>query len=288
MTKERAAAGGRIRKAHGHEYARTPDGVWVRDFCKPGPVGPDINNLTRPAERGGLLANRVANISAFRDMMHMDSGQRRKVLVVSDGRRFGEVAAVVAALPPGVTVVGVNRALRKWPDCRGMDLYLVNSPYPECEALLPRPGGRVPPCLASTRTHPSFLAAYDGPKRAYEPAWEENFAWRIDDDACRLDDYRNPVCAAIHLAERWRAEKVALLCCDDSFGEARGGAVPAREGSWCYPTQLVAHGVVDAMLGWMSRNKRRAVEIADASEGPRYANATSLQPCDIPAFFAAQ
>lgn len=279
----------RVRKVHGHEYVRTPGGVWVRNFTKGSKTAPDINNLTTPEERGMLLRNRVDNLAANRYLQRMEAWHRPKVVVVSDGHNFKRGLDALRSLPPDVTVIGVNRSLAKWDHGgRKMDLYLANNPYQECMLNLPRRAVAWPPCLASTRVYPEFLANYGGHVLAYEPACEENFGWEVDSGAFRLDDYRNPVCAAVHLAERWGVERLALLCCDDSFAEERPAAVPAKNGLWCYPAHRSAHEVVDAMLGWMVRSGKREVAVADASEGPDCVSAEYIAPESLQAFFSEE
>lgn len=280
----------RIRKVQGHRYALSPGGIWVRDFVSTKQTGPDISNITKVEERGVLLLNRILNRAAKPNVQDMNPKKRPKVLVVSDGLGFKDIGPVLEGLPKDVYVIGVNRALSKWgADWRPMNLFLANSPYQDAMRMLWKHRNKPwPPCLVSSRVFPGFLEAYEGPLFLYEPACEENFAWRVESGCLRLDDYRNPVCAAVCLAERCLVDRLAFLCCDDSFREERAGSVPAREGHWCYPAQIVAHGVIDSMLGWMESCGREGVRFADSSHGPEYTHANYIPKEALAAFFQGE
>lgn len=270
-----------------NRYVLSRGGIWVRDFVGQGP-GPDINNLTSPEERVFLLGNRQKNLASFPVVPGVWKHTRDKVLVVSDGNGFEKCGDVLAALPKDVYVVGVNRAWAKWgAKWRRMDLFLANNPYEEAVQMARKKDDvKPPPCLFSTRTCPEFLKRYGGNLSRYEPACEENFAWKVDSGVLRLDDYRNPVCGAIHLASRMGALKIALLCCDDSFTRQRPTAVEARPGYWHYQSQATAQGVADAMFWWLRQGGRHDRGLADASRGQPFSNAENINHDDLPRFFS--
>src|SRR5581483_5776715 len=93
-----------------------------------------------------------------------------------------------------------------------MDYFIVNNPYPECMSYLPtnRP---LPKCIVSSRTYPEFVRQYRQRKGAiykYNPSRERKFGGVADSIYC-VDDYRNPICAAVGLAYRFGAEKLLVF-----------------------------------------------------------------------------
>ena len=128
-----------------------------------------------------------------------------------------------------VVVIGVNRSLARWDvkAGRGMDYFVANNPYAECMSCLPAGHTHFPPCVASVRTNPDFLTRYRGPKFRYHPTCEDGFV-HPGSPAGTLDDYRNPVCAAIAVAHRMRATRLLLVCCDESFADERPAIAQRR------------------------------------------------------------
>jgi hypothetical protein len=268
------------KKSTKNEYFLTRDGIWVRNFCKSAVPFVDINRMVT-GEYQLLLSNEVENIRRRYVPVDSEGIVRRKVVIVSDGYGFPERQKMLAMLPGNeVTVIGVNKALSKWnlvgDDCpeglkRAMAFYVVNNPYPEAMSFLPKKR-YFPKCVASLRTHPGFLEAYRGNVYTYSPVAGADYAGPANSDF-RIDDYRNPVCAALGLAHHFGAEKVMLFCCDDSFDGERPGAVRLENGLWHYPQQEVSHRIIDANLYWLDKS---GVQVADFSSGPKYEHATYI------------
>lgn len=263
----------------GNRYALAA-GVWVRDFT--GPAGHlDINRLASAADYPLFLQNEVRNDRL--QNLPVEFGEAVAAVIVSDGFGFKEKHKLLTELPKSVLVLATNRALAKWEADRKIDFFVVNNPYPECMSQLPS-HRYYPKCLASTRTHPEFLESYKkrgGEITHYAPPPEPGYTSAIP--ATRLDDYRNPVCAAVSAAHRMGVKRLLLLCCDDSFEGERPAAVRLANGLWTYPQHLTAHGIIGTMLGWYK--KTPGTKVSDHSSGPVYDDAPYIPEDEVGKFF---
>ena len=275
-----------------NHYLRTDDGLWVRDFTKPYTKAIDINKLTKsPVDCHMLLSNELRNIQRGAISIDVEILDHPNIVIVSDGLNFAERHKILAKLPRDVVIMGVNGALAKWQlmlkDCpteskRIMSCYIVNNPYVECMHYLPKKHAYYPQCIASLRTHPAFLDGYRGNIALYSPAPSEYYAGPRTAPQYFVDDYRNPLCAAIGLAYRFHVKKLLLLCCDNSFPTGRPGSTSLKNGLQCYPQQCVSQRVIDGNLHWL---KLSSVEIADCSDGISYNNAKYIPEAEIEPFF---
>jgi hypothetical protein len=273
----------RIKKKHQSEYVRV-DGVWVRNPCSS--VSPrDINNLTR-GDEAMLLQNETLN----RKRMFRQVGDFnwRNVVIVSDGYDFKEKQKALAELPyKDIKIICVNRSLANWHMLgnsklqRMIDMYVVNNPHIECLSYLPK-HGYWPNLLASTRTQPQFIDQYRGEVFFYGPAPNDSYTSPFSETEVTLDDYRNPICAAISFARHVKAQKLLLFCCDDSFDKERPASIKLDNGLWSYPAQLKAQNIIDAQLGWLTKS---GIEVASHSSGLKYSNAAYIPIEGIRDFF---
>lgn len=274
----------RIKKhSSGNHYLLTEQGVWIRNFATQ--VAPlDINRLSSPSDYSRFLENEVQNERYDVGNFDPKSVAFKGAVIVSDGFDFSNKHKLLEGLPPEIAVIAVNRTLVKWKVPRDINFFLVNNPYAECMNQLP-PHAYYPRCLVSTRVYPDFVRAYKfrgGYIERYSPTPEPNYASPIN-TLCTLDDYRNPVCAAIHLAFRIGIPKLLLLCCDDSFEGERAAAVQLPNGLWTYPQHLMSHGMVAGMLSWYK--KIRGVKIGDHSSGPICDDVPYIPEEEMRAFF---
>lgn len=280
----------RIKKSRNNEYVLA-EGVWVRNpFCESRAL--DINSL------GGdeiplFLKNEGQNSkSSHMEMEDMVGVAMESVVIASDGHGWAERQKVLAGLPNAlVKVVGVNGSLARWnmvgesaPLKRTMTFYVVNNPYPECMSFLPSRHRYYPNLVASTRTYPGFLEAYKGQPYVYQPTPDLDYSgvWGA---GATLDDYRNPICAALSLAVRCGARRVLLLCCDEAFEDERPGAVRMGNGLFQYPQQIMCQRIIDRQLFWL---RRAGVSVADCSSGIEYDNAEYIDFEGVESFFGKE
>ena len=279
----------RIKKFCNNEYLMA-EGVWVRNPRSSGDAV-DVNEFGKN-ELPLFLENETGNmrLSGMR-IDDMDRSRLENVVICSDGYGWRERQKVLASLPnQKVKVMGVNGSLARWEmvgekaeSKRTMTFYLANNPYPECRSYLPVKHRYYPTLVSSTRTDPVFLKEYGSEPYFYRPTPDPNYSGIMEKGGhVRLDDYRNPVCAAISLAWRMGVKKMALLCCDESFEDERPGAVKMNNGLYQYPQQIKCQRVIDAQLYWL---KQAGVEIADCSSGVEYENAAYINFKDMDSFF---
>lgn len=280
----------RIKKhANGNEYLLTEAGIWVRNFTRSAtPV--DINDFTSTSDRTRLLENQIKNEFSVTMQFDPDDEYHQSVCIVSDGYDFERKRHLLKALPANVTIIGTNRSLAKWDVAAGrdMDYYVVNNPYEQCMTYLPRTHRYYPKCVSSVRTFPEFLIRYRGPKMKYHPTYEENFKQRDVDAICNVDDYRNPICAAIGLAFKMRAAKILLFCCDDSFHDERPGAEKLHNGLWMYPQHRAVHSLVDGCTHWYTTQSYKRVRVGNHSSGPEYSQVGYIDEDGLNAFFTQE
>lgn len=277
-----------------NQYISTPSGKFIRNFTLDNLSEVDINTLIDQKDFHYLLSNEMENQKENYSRIDTEKFYTKNVLIVSDGYNFEQIHRICSKLPKDITIIAVNEALTKWSlanpnyeSKRSIQFYVVNNPYQECMRFLPKTN-HYPNCIASIRTKPEFLKKYKLKNRSifqYYPTPSENFGNKLNNAIWTLDDYRNPVCAAIHLAHKFEAEKIILLGCDESFSEERPGSVKLENGLFCYPQLKTSHEIIDAMFYWMKANPENSIKIADASFGWKYKHAEYIEIDKIADFF---
>jgi hypothetical protein len=280
-----------------NRYMLTEHGIWVRDFTQNNVVYEDINNLTESGDYRRLLENEHGNRLLRLPQVDAERPTSDKVLIVSNGMDFERKQQYLRGLPSDVTVIAVNGALADWTIHTGenrqrVHYYLVNNPYQECMSFYPRQSRYFPRCIASLRTFPEFTRQYSkkGNVCRYQPVSETNFSGASSDASYQLDDYRNPICAAVALAYQMSAIRVCLFCCDDSSKEDKPGMVTIDNrhtdvSSYTYPQQIVSHGIIDAQFGWLKMQEDTDVKLAYHSYSPEYSNATYIRADEVVDYF---
>jgi hypothetical protein len=261
-----------------NEYI-SADGTWIRNFTKFGVNPITITNMIRSEEYELLLRNEEINRTLQIPGIANEKFRFPNIVIVSDGFNFEARHQELLDLPSNVMVIAVNGALNKWkltdPTRRkAINFYVVNNPYSECTWFLPKKSKYYPTCVASSRTNPEFLKAYTGRKFLYEPTPTRFFGIERH-QSYYIDDYRNPICAAIGLAYQLGVQKLMLMCCDDSFSEERPGSVKLGNGLWTYPQHLKSKEIIEGNLFWL-RRKENKVKICDYSDISYYKHAVYI------------
>lgn len=271
-------------------YLLTPSGIWVRDFTRNSVPYIDINSLVSKSDCQLLLSNELEN--RMRNLQHIDTEgfRHRNVVIVCDGYNFKTKQQLLVDLPEDVAIIAVNGALAGWDlvKKRRINYYVVNNPYNECMGFLPWHNRYFPKCIASMRTHSEFIKQYSKNKGVvyrYMPTPEEGFSGIRSDALYHIDDYRNPICAAIGLAYHMGVEKLMLFACDNSFSEAKPGALLLKNGLYTYPQHITSQEVIDGMFYWLRHQGDLDVEIGDHSSGIEYNNATYITTDRMSEFF---
>lgn len=275
---------------NGNEYLFVAPNYWVRNFAKAAPFI-DINKFTEAKDHSLLINNQITNISNPKTLMiDKEPGFVPNIVIVSDGYQFEKKLHILEKLPSNVAIIGVNRTLAKWnvASKRIMNFYLINNPYGEATNYLPSSHRYFPNCVASTRTNPDFIKRYKGSTYCYMPVPEVNFNISRNDFAYCIDDYRNPICAAIGLAYRLGVVRLLLFCCDDVFDGYRPAAVELDNKLWMYPQHRTAHDLIDANLYWLKNQPYKRTLIGSHSAGPDYTHASYIQEGEAIDFFTKE
>ncbi len=280
----------KIKKKHQNEYLLTDNGLWIRNpyltTC-----ALDVNNLASSEDHKLFLNNEEYNSKLSFPRIDSETLLLKNIVIVSDGYDFKNKQKILAELPfKEVTIIGVNRSLANWNMIRGdikraMNYYVVNNPYTEAAKYIPTEHRYFPNCITSTRTNPTFTQNYNGNQYVYCPTSDEQYSGRSKNWQYTIDDYRNPICAAIGLAIRFYVEKLLIFCCDDSFESERPASVELDNNLWCYPQQITSHNIIDANLYWL---KQYGVKIACHSSGPKFQHGEYIKEKEIKEFFKDQ
>ncbi len=239
--------------------------VYIRDFTSE-VKGIDLNI---DKDYDAYVENEFENLTKKYPFIDKENFKHEKVLIVSDGYDFDKKAEFLYNLPNNITIICVNRSLSKWSSgSRVPNYYLVNNPYKECLNYLPNKSV-YPKCISSIRTNKDFLNSYHGIKYLYIPTHNEFYSGVKLAPNYFIDDYKNPVCAAISIAYRFQARKILLYCCDDSFDQERPGAENLGNNLWRYPQHGLSQNIIDGMAFWL---KNKKIEIADHSNNGIYNN----------------
>lgn len=278
----------RIKKHKKNEYLMA-EGVWIRNpYLKASPL--DLNDMAS-RDMDAFIENETSNLSVDHIKLdEFDDQPMERVVICSDGYMWKERQTVLAQIPNSkVKVIGVNGSLAKWDMVgslsekkRVMSHYLLNNPYRECMSYLPKRHRYFPSLIASTRTFHGFFEHYKEKPKFYKPTADAKYSGIPRDGCMNLDDYRNPICAAISYCVRKRVKKLAFLCCDESFGDERPASEKMANGLYQYPQQIKSQRIIDAQLHWL---KLAGVEVADCSSGVKYQNAEYISPEELPSFF---
>lgn len=278
--------------SNGNEYIRAGD-IWIRNFTKTGVAPVQLDGLFLKDDFEIILRNERLNSNYPK--ISNETINFKKIVIVSDGYGFDEKQNILSKLPKDVCILATNRVLAKWKlflpsvpveSRRAINGYVVNNPYKEAAHFLPPKENKYfPTCLASTRTNCDFLKKYIGDIYSYTPTFEKKFGFE-NTERYSIDDYRNPICAAIGLAYQFGVKKLMLFCCDDSFADERPNAVPLSNGLWTYKPLIRSHEIIDANLYWLTHIEDDEIVVSNFSSGPEYTNAAYIKnEEDICSFF---
>lgn len=271
----------------GNQYYLTPQNLWVRNFCLEQVPFVDINKTIKSEDHFVFLENEVRNSQNKYVWIDTEDFNMTNVVIVSDGYGYEKKQQLLAKLPKDVTIMAVNGALAKWNiPTRIPSWYIVNNPYEECMRFFPRRLRILPKVVASVRTNHNFMTLYRGQKYRYYPVNEKQYASLGQKDVSwQVDDYRNPICAAIHIAVKYGALKILLFCCDNSFELERPGAEKLNNGLYQYPQQNIVNGLIDGQFFWLKSHPYFDYELGNCSSGKDYEFAEYISEEKIFSFF---
>ena len=279
----------RIKKTKtGNEYLLTKHNIWVRNFNKELVPYVDLNNSFRNIDYGVFYKNEKENEFLQTTSIDRENLDLDKVIIISDGFDFKNKVEIIKNLPREIKIIAVNGALANWPITeRFPNYYLINNPFIEAMKFFPRKLKTHPSCIASTKTYSDFLKSYRGVVLTYTPVDETYYKCRRSREPIfEIDDYRNPICAALSICNKFFSSKILLLCCDNSKTVFKEGMTKLENGLFHYPQNEIASGIIDGMAYWFSKNSFKNTEIADCSSGEKYSLIPYIQAEDISSFFS--
>lgn len=273
----------RIKKTStSNEYLKAGN-VWVRNYTKTKIAPISLSHMYSKNDYQMILKNEEFN-RGFPKISD-ENLSFEKVVIVSDGYDFLKRHQLISKFPKDVCILTINGALKDWKlieknrspeEIRTINGYVMNNPYRESLMNFPeRNSSYYPVCISSIRGNNEFLKKYKGNVYTYQPTPERTFGYEKN-EAYFVDDYRNPVCAAINLAYHFNAKKLMLFCCDESVKEPKDYMVELENGLWTYPQHIRSQQIIDANLYWLTHQDDNEVEVADYSNGVKCNNATYI------------
>lgn len=277
----------RIKKFKNNEYIFA-ENIWVRNpYSSAEKI--DINNLTKN-DLKIFLDNEHINSQIYGLQDDLNEINLTNVIICSDGFGWKQKQKTLGGIPNKICkIIGVNGSLAKWEMVgekaeikRTMTFYLANNPYSECLAYLPKKHKYYPNLIASTKTNPKFLKEYKNQPLFYKSTNDLIYSSFTEENYLKIDDYRNPICAAISFAVKKGLKKLALFCCDEAFSEEKPGSEKMKNGLYQYPQQIMCQKIIDKQLFWL---KKAGVEVKDCSSGIEYENAEYIDSENLMSFF---
>ena len=235
-----------------NEYIKVDD-YWIRNFGKPDVDIRDLNNLYDKDDLKNIVANEIRNTKFNHPEIANETFSFNKVLIVSDGFNFHQHKDVFPELSEDTCVIAVNQALRLWQSIVFPEYYLICNTTDAAMSYLPKK--QFPKLIASRRTYHNFVKNYRNIIYLYDPSPDFTYQSPYTKEALLLvDDYRNPICAAIGLAYFMKASKIFLAYCSHAYKEPRDGTEKLEEGIYQYPQQRLGDKIVDGNLLWYREN----------------------------------
>lgn len=267
---------------NGNRYLLTTDKMWVRDFTRENVPFVDINQTIEENDHFLFVQNEFENNLQRYAWIDTERFNFRNVIIISDGINFQNNHKILNKLNKDVVILGVNGSLKKWENERRINFYVANNPYEQSLSYLPERSGVLPKCIASSRTNFNFLNNYKGDKFRYSPSREKTYSGTgYKETRWCVDDYRNPICAAINISFKFSLEKLLLFTCDDFLNEKRPGTVELEKDLWAYPQQIVAKNLIDSNLFWLKNYENRNIKIAEFSKNKIYKNSEYIREEEI-------
>lgn len=236
-----------------NEYLKV-ENIWVRNFAKKHVDPKDLNTLYDASDIKDLVENEIINNKLNHPNIANEATTFSKMIIVSDGYNFSEHADIFKIMPEDTCLVTVNQALKLWNASIFPNYYLVLNTGENAMPLFP--DRLYPRLIASRRIYHDFLTYYKNVIYFYDPVPDTYYQSQMAKESLLLvDDYRNPICACIGLANYFKVDKLYLAFCSHAFKEYRDGTIKLGDGLYQYPQQRLADQVVDGNLFWLNATK---------------------------------
>ena len=242
----------------GNQYLLTSDNkIWVRNFGINHAAPLDLNNLYAEHEIETIITNEIINSYHKNATYEPEELFDKNVFIISDGFNFENTLKIINSIEiENPYIILTNNALKLWNVDKYLpSLFVVNNPYKDCIANINK---RIfPRLLASTKTMPEFFKYYNYKAGiyVYHSPPQKNYQAPIKNDYSKyIDDYRNPICAALINCFYGNAKKIYLMSCSEGYKEPRNGTSLVNE-IYQYPQQKLADQIIDLNIFWYLKNK---------------------------------
>lgn len=231
-----------------NEFLRV-DQYWVRNFTKKNVVAKDINILYDDNEIKTIIDNEIKNSKTSAPDLLDENFNFTDVLIISDGLGFENHKELLKNIRQDICVIALNKTMQFWEAEKFPDFYLVSNPS---ETVMPdMPQKAFPKLISSRRACHKFVQNYRNIKYFYDPTCDEKYQSPISKKSgMYIDEYRNPICAALNCAYNFGARNFYMAYCSDAYKVERPGTVQIAENAFSYPQQILANKIVNANIFW--------------------------------------
>jgi hypothetical protein len=225
---------------------------WIRNPNKTGAVPEDINDLYSENEIKLLIQNEIYNSKLNIPNVETETFEWENVIILGNGYGFkNEHIKLLDDFPNDRKniVIAVNNTPRFWESKRLPNYYLTNnlSDFSNFKFF--------PILIAGKRSNPISIMKYRNMKYFYSHTPSYKFRSPTDSDSSfYVDDYRNPICAAINCCNYYKAKNLILAFCSEGYESQRDGMEKINEFLFAYPQQILADSIINANLFWYLTN----------------------------------
>ncbi len=230
-----------------NEYSLA-NNLWVRNFTRDDTKALDINELYSENEIRLCIENEIKNSKLAVPNISTEDFDFNSVIIISNGYGFRENhKQLIESIKTydGRQVICVNNTVIAWNANKYPNFYLTNSFYRlSAMNFLPR-------LICSQRIDYDFLKSYRNNKFVYSPTPNYKFSSpNAIDETCFIDEYRNPICAALACAYKFKASRIFLAFCSEGYEKQRDGMIDVGNGIFMYPQQQLANNLINHMIFW--------------------------------------
>jgi hypothetical protein len=242
----------------GNQYALSDSKkIWIRNFGVLHANPLDINSLYSEDEIKIIINNELVNNYHKNSSYEPENLADKNVFIVSDGYGFEKSFEMINSLEiKNSYIILTNNSLKLWEIKKYLpSLFVVNNPYKDCLANINKK--IFPRLLASSKTYPEFFKNYNfkAGLYIYHSTPQINYQAPVKNDYSNyIDDYRNPICAALINCFYGNAKKIYLMSCSDGYKEERHGSYLVNN-VYQYPQQTLADEIINLNIFWYLANK---------------------------------
>ena len=245
----------------GNQYLNVEKNTWVRDFTLNHVLPIDINNLIQEEEIKTFISNELINNTLKFPKFETKDLSNKNVFIVSDGFGFDDINDILQNINiKNKFIILTNNSLKKWNNFNVLpDLFVENNPYKN--ALNNINSKIFPNCLLSNRIYPEFVKMYKYKNiNFYNPTPSSKFNSTSENEISNyLDDYRNPICAAINYCFLCNVENIHLLYCSEGMVKEKSASLLHNDGiHYQYYQNKLSDKIINGMIFWYRKNKKNS------------------------------